>query len=247
MPLTDAQIRQLQPKEKPYKVFDGGGLYIEVFPDGAKRWRYKYRIAGKEKRLALGVYPETSLKKVRIMHQDARSALAKGIDPVEVKRTLAAAVTGEHSFQSVALEWVALKTPGWSESHRNKTLEILKRDLIPFLGALHIGEIKPAELLAVLKRVDQRSTSTARKAYSICKQAFIHAIPSGQILISPAEGLHAHLSPRRIKHMAAPTSRGETARLLRTIDEYHGTFVVQCALRLPRIIHFLSQTAILIY
>ena len=117
MPFTDAQIRQLQPKKKPYKVFDGGGLYIEVFPDGAKRWRYKYRIAGKEKRLVLGVYPETSLKKVRIMHQDARSALAKGIDPVEVKRTLAVVVTGEHSFQSVALEWVALKTPGWSESH----------------------------------------------------------------------------------------------------------------------------------
>lgn len=79
MPLTDVQIKQLQPKEKPYKAFDGGRLYIEVFPDGAKRWRYKYRFGGKERRLALGVYPEVSLKEARNRHAEAKGQQAAGL------------------------------------------------------------------------------------------------------------------------------------------------------------------------
>ena len=232
MRLTDTAIRQAKPRPKAYKLFDGGGLYLEVAPSGGKWWRCKYYFAGKEKRISLGTYPAVSLKEARLKHAEARKQLANGINPSEMKKVAFATASGQYSFQGIAMEWVALKTPGWSPSHCQKTKDILKRDLLPFLGALHIGEIKPAELLAVLKRIDRRSSATARKAYSICKQVFIHAIPTGHVLVSPAEGLHAHLSPRRVKHMAAPTTRQDTARLLQAIEGYQGTFVVHCALRL---------------
>lgn len=232
MSLTDTAIRQAKPRSKAYKLFDGGGLYLEVAPSGGKWWRYKYRFFGKEKRISLGTYPTVSLKEVRFKHADARKLLASGIDPSEMKKVAVATAAGRYSFEGIAMEWVALRAPGWSPSHCQKTKDILKRDLLPFLGSRHIGEIKPAELLAVLKRIDQRSSATARKAYSICKQVFIYAIPTGHVLVSPAEGLHAHLSPRLVKHMAAPASREDTARLMQAIDGYQGTFVVYCALRL---------------
>ena len=232
MALTDAKIRQQKQEDKPVRLFDSGGLYLEVSPSGGKLWRYKYRFGGKEKRLSLGKYPEVSLKDVRIRHQEARKNLAQGIDPAEVKKVVKSNQSGEFSFEAIAREWIALKSPGWSLSHREKTLTILEKDIFPFIGAKPIEELRPAELLAVLKRIDTRSNATARKAYSACKQVFIHAIPSGKVIVSPAEGLHAHLSPRIVKHMAAPTTHEETVRLLRAIDAYHGSFIVHCALKL---------------
>jgi integrase len=111
-------------------------------------------------------------------------------------------------------------------------LTILEKDVFPFIGDSQIDEITSAELLIVLKRIDARSSATARKAYSSCKQVFSHAIPSGKIIVSPAEGFHNHLAPRIVKHMAAPTTQEATARLLRAIDSYHGSFIVLCALKL---------------
>lgn len=232
MKLTNVAISQVKPTGKTQKLFDGGGLFLEVTPTGARRWRFKYRFGGKEKLLSLGVHPDVSLKDARGRHQEARRHLAQSIDPSEVRKVVKSALAGEHSFEVIAREWIALKSPGWSPVHREKTLTILEKDVFPFIGAMPIDEITPAELLAVLKRIDTRSSATARKAYSACKQVFIHAIPSGKVVVSPAEGLHAHLSPRIVKHMAAPTDQEETARLLRAIDTYHGSFIVHCALKL---------------
>lgn len=232
MKLTNIAISKVKPTEKTQKLFDGGGLFIEVTPKGAKRWRYKYRFGGKEKLLSIGMYPEVSLKDARERHLEARKYLVQGIDPGEIKKAFKSNLAGENSFSYVALEWIALKSPSWSPSHREKTLTILEKDVFPFIGDRPIDEITAAELLTVLKRIDIRSSATARKAYSSCKQVFIHAIPSGKITVSPAEGLHNHLAPKIVKHMAAPTTQGETARLLRAIDAYHGSFIVHCALKL---------------
>lgn len=232
MKLTNIAISKIKPTEKKQKLFDGGGLFLEVTPKGSKCWRFKYRFGGQEKLLSLGQYPEISIKDARARHQEARKHLANGIDPSEVKKAFKSNLAGEYSFQKIALEWIALKSPGWSPSHREKTLSILEKDVFPYIGDRPIDEISAAELLIVLKRIDVRSSSTARKAYSSCKQVFIHAIPTGKIVVSPAEGLHNHLAPKIVKHMAAPTTQEETARLLRAIDTYHGSFIVHCALKL---------------
>lgn len=232
MKLTNIAISKVKPTDKTQKLFGGGGLFLEVTPKGAKRWRFKYRFGGKEKLLSLGIFPEISLEDARARHRESRKHLAQGIDPSEVKKVIRFNLAGEFSFKNIALEWIALKSPGLSPSHREKTLSILEKDIFPFIGNRQMDEITSAELLIVLQRIDTRSSATTRKAYSSCKQIFSHAIPTGKIIVSPAEGLHNYRAPRIVKHMAAPTTQEETARLLRAIDSYHGSFIVPCALKL---------------
>ena len=125
MKLTELFVRQVKPASTTKKYFDGGGLYLEVTPQGGKRWRYKYRFAGKEKLISLGTYPAVSLKGARLKHAEARKHLANGINPSEMKKVAFATASGQYSFQGIAMEWVALKTPGWSPSHCQKTKDIL--------------------------------------------------------------------------------------------------------------------------
>lgn len=229
--LTNAAIKNAKPKEKSYKLFDGAGLYLEIAPAGGKWWRFKYRFGGKEKRLSLGVYPDVSLKDAREKHAEARKLLLSGADPGEERKATKAG-TGTGSFEHVADEWVALKSPGWSPSHTEKTISILKKDVFPYIGARPIGEITAPDMLALLKRIDVRSPVTARKAYSTCRQIFFNAIAHGLATTNPIDGLTTLLSPRRVKHMAAPTELGEVSRLLKAISGYTGTFPVRCALML---------------
>ena len=230
--LSDTTIRNAKPKEKVYSLRDGNGLFLVLEPTGRKWWRLRITFAKKENTFSLGDYPVVTLAMAREESLKIRSRSAKGIDPGVFRKSEKAQQSGEGTFESIAREWMALKSPGWSPSHREKTRSILEKDVFPYIGSRPIGEISPGELLAVLKRVDVRSSATARKAYSTCKQIFVYDIPSGRVSVSPAIDLHAHLSPRIVKHMAAPTTREETARLLRAIDGYAGTFIVHCALRL---------------
>ncbi|AOE89846.1 integrase [Ralstonia solanacearum] len=135
MPLTDTAIRNAKPSEKPVRLFDGGGLYIEVSPSGGKWWRLKYRFAGKEKRLSLGVYPEVGLKEARDRREDAKQLLADGVDP-SVERRVQKVATVERaasSFEAVAREWHAKYAPSWSESNAKKVLARLGSDVFPVL------------------------------------------------------------------------------------------------------------------
>ncbi len=242
--LTDVAIRTAKPKDKPYKLFDGGGLFLLVTPSkkgnlppahGGKWWRFKYRFGGKEKLLSFGTYPEISLSSAREKREAARKQVAEGIDPGVFRKVEKAQQSGEGNFESVAREWIELKSPAWSPSHTEKTISILKRDVFPYIGSRPIGEITTPEMLALLKRIDTRSSVTARKAYSTCRQIFFNAIASGRATINPAEGLTVLLSPKRVKHMAAPTEQIEVARLLKAIAGYSGTFPVRCALMLSPI------------
>ena len=232
VPLSDIAIRAVKPGSKTQRLFDGGGLYLEVAPSGGKWWRFKYRFGGKEKRFSLGVYPDVSLKDAREKRDMARKLLTQGIDPGEAKKAVKATEAGNESFESVARSWISLKSPTWSTSHTEKTISILEKDVFPFIGSRHIGEITPPDMLATLKRIDTRSSVTARKAYSACRQIFFNAIATGLAKTNPVDGLTILLSPRRVKHMAAPTGLPEVARLLRAIDGYTGSFPVRCALML---------------
>uniref|UniRef100_UPI0016572104 tyrosine-type recombinase/integrase n=1 Tax=Xenorhabdus indica TaxID=333964 RepID=UPI0016572104 len=144
MKLTARQVDTAKPKEKPYKLADGGGLYLLVNPNGSRYWRLKYRIAGKEKLLALGVYPEISLAEARTKRNDARQTLSDGHDPIEEKRAEKAAkvFAVSNSFESIAIEWHEYKRPNWSKGYAEDILEYLKKDIFPYIGKRAVTEIK---------------------------------------------------------------------------------------------------------
>lgn len=131
MKLTDTAVKKAKPKAKPFKMADGGGMYIEVMPNGSKYWRLKYRYAGKEKKLALGVYPDVSLSLARERREEARKLLANGGDPGAVKQTQKkqAKIAHENSFETIAREWHALNTPRWTANHAYDVLRSLEKEV----------------------------------------------------------------------------------------------------------------------
>lgn len=235
MSLTDTAIRNAKPSEKPIRLFDGGGLYLEISPAGGKWWRLKYRFAGKEKRLSLGVYPEIGLKEARDRRDEAKRLLGEGIDP-SVERKVQKATTVErtaNSFEAVAREWHAKYAPSWSESNAKKALARLENDVFPWLGGRPIAELKAPELLAVCRRVESRGAlDTAHRVLQTCGQVCRYAVATGRAERDPSGDLRGALPPAKGKHYAAPTDPKEVAGLLRMFDGFTGTFVVKCALLL---------------
>ncbi|EPK9178241.1 TPA: DUF4102 domain-containing protein, partial [Serratia marcescens] len=158
MKLTARQVDTAKPKEKPYKLSDGGGLYLEVAPNGSRYWRMKYRINGKEKRLSFGVYPIVSLAVARDEREKAKRILAAGGDPGEVKKAgkLAQKLSIENTFEAIAREWHKSKADRWSLRYRDEIIDTFEKDIFPFIGKRPIAEIKPMELLETLKRMEKR-------------------------------------------------------------------------------------------
>lgn len=158
MPLTDLEVRRAVPREKAYRVSDGRGMYLEISPSGGKYWRLKYRFNDREKRLALGVYPDVTLAHARKKRDEARAMLADGIDPGQVKKDKKrlARLNAATTFEAVALEWFEQETPGWAPSHSEKIMGRLKKDLFPWLGSRPIADITPPEVLEVLRRAEKR-------------------------------------------------------------------------------------------
>ncbi len=147
MPLTAIAVRHSKPSTKTRKMFDGGGLYLEISPRGNKWWRLKYRFGGKEKRISLGVYPEISLKEARVRRAQARQLLAREIDPSECRKTQKAAKErgSANSFEAMAREWHAKHTPNWATSHAYRVSSQLKRDIFPWMGGRPIAGITAPE------------------------------------------------------------------------------------------------------
>ncbi|GMG91652.1 integrase [Cupriavidus sp. TKC] len=235
MPLTDVEVRSARPRDKAYRLTDGLGMYLEVSPAGGKYWRFKYRFAGKEKRLALGVYPEVSAKEARTRRDDARRLLANGVDPgIERRVQKAASVErAANSFEAVAREWFARQAPGWAASHADKIIGRLENDVFPWLGGRAIAEIKAPEVLSVLRRVEARGAlDTAHRVHQNCGQVFRYAVATGRAERDVSADLRGALPPARHTHFASITEPADVAGLLRALDGFRGTFVVQCALRL---------------
>ncbi len=232
--LTAIKIKNAKGRDKPYKLTDGQGLFLQVTPSGSKLWRFKYCFGGKEKLLAFGTYPEISLADAREKRDAARKQVANGIDPGEVRRAQKAAKDqSENSFEVVAREWHAKFSPRWSPVHTDTTIKRLERDAFPWIGTRPIAEIKAPELLAVLRRVESRGAlETAHRVKTICGQVFRYAVATGRAERDPAADLKGALPPATKSHLAALTDPKDVASLLRAIDGYQGSFVVKCALQL---------------
>ncbi|WP_345812552.1 integrase arm-type DNA-binding domain-containing protein [Paraburkholderia sp. PREW-6R] len=235
MPLTDVAVRNAKPRDKLYRLFDERGMYLEVSAAGGKWWRLKYRFDGKEKRLSLGTYPDVSLKDARDRRDEARKLLANGVDP-SVERKVQKAATIEraaNSFEAVAREWFARQSPGWATTHAEKVMGRLEKDVFPWLGGRAIADIKSPEVLTVLRRVEARGAlDTAHRVHQNCGQVFRYAIATGRAERDVSADLRGALPPARHTHFASVTEPAEVAGLLRALDGFAGTFVVQCALRL---------------
>ncbi|WP_290518021.1 integrase arm-type DNA-binding domain-containing protein [Alcanivorax sp.] len=239
MPLTATAVRQALSKAKAYKLSDSHGLFLLVNPNGAKYWRYKYRYGGKEKTLALGVFPEVSLKDARVAHQEARAKLDKGLDPGEERRIekLTRNLAAADSFEAVALEWFDRVMPDKSESYRVRTRRILEKDLFPVLGQRPVGAIKPPEMLAALRRIEARGANDiAHRAKQTAGQIFRYAVVTGRAERDPSADLKGALAPRNKKHHAAITDPSEVGRLMVAIDAFTGTPIVKTALQLSALL-----------
>lgn len=235
MPLTDTAIRNAKPGEKAVKLFDERGLYLEISPTGGKWWRMKYRFDGKEKRLSLGVYPDVNLKDARNRRDEARKLLTNGIDPSENRKAQksARADRAANSFEAVAREWFAKYSPTWAASHASKIIQRLEKDVFPWLGGKPIAEITAPELLTVLRRIENRGAlDTAHRAHQNCGQIFRYGIATGRCDRDPAGDLRGALAPAKHEHFASITEPAAVGELLRAIDGFRGTLVVQCALKL---------------
>ena len=239
MTLTDTQIRNAKPADKPIRMFDGGGLFMMIVPAGGKWWRFKYRFGGKEKQLSMGTYPEVSLKDAREKRDAARKQVASGIDPGEHRKAAksASANRAENSFEVVAREWFAKFEPTWAPSHADKVIRRLEKDVFPCIGARPIAEITALDLLPVLRRIEERGAlDTAHRAGQNCGQVFRYAIATGRAERNPAADLRGALPPAQGSHYAAITEPKEIGALLRAIDAYEGFYSVRYALRLAPLV-----------
>jgi len=194
MPLTFVAISKAKPREdgSPLKLSDGGGLYLQVMANGARYWRLKYRWAGKEKVLALGVFPEVSLKDARDRRDAARRQLSEGVDPGEQRRAAKASArrAAASGFEAIALEWHRVKAHEWAPRHAASVLQSLKTYLFPDLGHRPVSEIEPLELLEVLRKVERAGKlDTAKRLRERCDAIFRLAVVSGRAKHNPAVDL----------------------------------------------------------
>ena len=247
MPLTDTAIRKAMPGPKTRKLSDGKGLYLELSPAGGRWWRLKYRIAGVEKRISLGTYPETSLKAAREKMEEARALVAQGIDPSQARK--AAKQEAAHqdeqaqreaqglplhgSFESVAREWFDTRKDEWATTYAKKIFRRLEADVFPWLGKLPVPNITPPMVLDMLRKAESRGAiETAHRVLETCGQVFRFAVATGRIESNPARDLKDALRKPMVQHFAAITDPQRFGELLRAIDSYRGTPVVCAALRL---------------
>ena len=223
MPLTDTAIRNAKPGEKPRKLADERGLFILVTPKGGKWWRLKYRFGDKEKLLALGVYPDVSLKDARARRDEARKLLAEGIDPGEHRKAEARErkLSAKNSFEAVAREWLENIHDKWTPRHYADTLKRFETYIFPELGARPIAEVDAPALLAVLRKIEKKGAGeTARKVHRACSQVFRYAIATSRCKSNPAADLRGALKPKgKVEHRAALTT-AELPELLRKIEAY---------------------------
>lgn len=236
MALTALEVIKSKAADKPQRLADGGNMYLLVQPNGAKYWRMDYRLAGKRKTLAIGVYPDMSLAEARDRREQARKMIANGVDPVAVKQAqkIASVALSENSFEIVAREWFAKHSPNWKENHSSKILARLENDIFPWIGARPVGNINAPALLAAIRRIEARGAlETAHRALAYCGQIFRYAVATGRAERDPTGDLRGALPPvRKDKHFAAITEPKKVGELMRDIDGYSGSYIVKAAFKL---------------
>lgn len=234
MPLTDIEVRNAKPKSAPYKLTDAEGMYLLVKPSGAKYWRLKYRYGGKEKVLALGVYPDVRLPDARKRRADAKASLTENRDPGFERKSekLVAAFRAGNTFEGVAREWWETKRQGWSPSHTQATLHRLEKEVFPALGGRPVAEIEAAELLNVIRQVEARGAlELASKTLIVTGQVFRYAIATSRAKSDPTRDLRGALKRREVRHYNA-LKESELPEFLKKLDTYDGHNMTRHAIRL---------------
>ena len=236
MKLTDAKLRTLTTPDKTRKVSDGSGLYLELTPTGGRYWRMKYRHGGKEKRLALGVYPAVGLKEAREKAEAARKTLQAGDDPGEVKKADKSKQAHEaaNTFKAVAADWLAHQAGRWSDDTRARIAQTLRADIYPALGARPLVAIKPAEVMRAVQKIEARGAGDqAGRVLQRVKSIYRWAVTHGRIESSPMDSLMPGeiLKPREVQHRAALSDR-DLPEFLAKLNTYNGDPTTINALRL---------------
>jgi integrase len=228
-PLTDTQIKNAKAKDKPYKLFDGGGLYLEVSTIGSKLWRMKFKQAnGKEGRLAFGSYPEVTLAEAREKRDIAKKQKANGIDPAQAKRIekQEKATSNANTFEAVAREWHANKLESWQPGTARNLLHRLEKDVFPLIGKYPISEIKAPVMLDVLRQIEKRGAlDMAKRQGQVCGQIFRYAIACGKADIDPVPSLRGALKPISKGHHAAITP-DDLPEFIRAFEKIEGRMFV---------------------
>lgn len=234
LPLTDVQIRNTKPAQKPIKLPDGGGLYLEVTPAGGKLWRYRFRIAGKENLFAIGTYPQVSLVDARKKRDEARELVKQGINPAHHRQQQKHAVMqeAENTFAAAAEDWFAGKKGTWSAGYTGHVRRLLDVDILPRIGKHPVRQIDTPTLHEVLKKVVARGAPTrAILARQIIGGVFNHAILTHRADRNPTEPLKRQIA-RRVTEHRKHLEEKDVGDFLRRLDDYSGHAVTRIALTL---------------
>jgi len=233
MLLNDVKIRNAKPKDKPQKLTDGDGMYLYVHPNGGKYWRFQYRFAGKQKVLALGVYPEVSLADARERRIQARKALAAGNDPSQIKQEAKRLTIFNHdnTFEAVAREWHEGRLAKWQPEHAKKILKRMEANIFPKLGNRPIADITPLEFLTVLRGIEERGASElAHRLLQVCGQVFNYAVITQRRKDVPTVSLRGALKPV-VKKNHAYIKPNELPEYLQKLEAYDGAHQTKLALK----------------
>jgi integrase len=264
MALTELQIKNLKPTNRHQKVSDGGGLQLLINParknpnstetkplpdlGGGKEWKLAYRFDGKQKTLALGVYPAITLAQARIKRDEAKALLSNGEDPSEhvtkkakkaviVQAQEAQQTVEDRLFENVAIEWHTKHAPNWKKSHSDKIIGRLHADVFPWLGKRPMNEINPPELLSVIRRIEARGAlETAHRVLANCGQIWRYGVATGRAERNQAADLRGALPPVQGTHFAAITEPKDIGELLRKIENYKGGLITRTALSLAPLV-----------
>jgi integrase len=235
MPLTDTAIRNAKPGKKPIKLSDGGGLHLLIQPHGAKLWRMGYRIGGKQKTLALGIYPAVTLAQARAQRDAAKTILEGNGDP-SVQRKLDKQARG-NTFRLVADELIEkMKREGRAQATLTKTRWLLEF-AFDVIGDRPLAKVTATELLAVLRKIEKRGNyETARRLRSTCGMVFRYGIATGRAERDPSADLRGALITPTVKHRATIIEPTAIGSLLRAIDGFDGQPATRAALRLAALL-----------
>jgi integrase len=234
MPLTDTAIKNAKPKAKSYKLPDGGGLYLYISTTGAKLFRYKYRIAGREGIYSIGEYPETSLAKAREEHLKARELVKHSTHPThdrQLKKLVAHHETG-NTFKAIATEWLNKNAGRWAPSSLRNTKRVIENDVLPKIGALPIKQVTAAHILAIMQCAESRgSVTVAILVRRWCSAIFRYAAASLRVDTDPAAALKGVVIRKKVKHNR-PLSSKEIPELLTALKKLGGVQSTRIAIEL---------------
>ncbi len=240
MALTDIKVRTAKPTDKQYKLTDGSGMHLLVHPNGSKYWRLQYRFGGKQKMLALGVYPDVSLADARARRDEARKLLANSIDPGDKKKNDSVEQEEVRTFEQLAIEWHATNKK-WSEEHSRRVLKSLEDNLFPAIGKRNIADLKTRDLLAPIKAVELSGRlEVASRLQQRTTAIMRYAVQSGLLDYNPAQEMVGAVASSNRQHRPALELR-RTPELLKRIDSYTGRPLTRLAVELTLLVFIRSS------